>query len=279
MRLFVDQLTVIDAAMLDRQHGLLGLSYIVDIELEGELDEQSMVMDFGAVKKRIKQAIDGFADHKLLVPRHIAGLEILEEGERVALRFAYGDDETLEFASPSIGALFLENEQVDTESLTRSVRAAIRLVVPETVRTIHVTLREEEISGASYRYAHGLKKHDGACQRIAHGHRSRLRIWKNDMPHTASVKTVAERLDGKYLGTREDIVSEREGRLQFAYRSREGEFSLTLPRARCIVLPGDSTVENIARFLLTGLAHGNTDRWRVQAFEGVQKGAIAESPL
>ena len=71
MKLFVDNLTVIDCSYLHPHYGVLGESWICDLVLEGALDSQSMVMDFGQVKKQIKQAIDGWVDHCLLVPMAI----------------------------------------------------------------------------------------------------------------------------------------------------------------------------------------------------------------
>jgi len=54
MQLFVDDLTVIDFSYLCKQRGIVGESWIVDVLLDGSLNEMSMVLDFAVLKSRSK---------------------------------------------------------------------------------------------------------------------------------------------------------------------------------------------------------------------------------
>src|SRR3954464_8172854 len=105
--LFVEQLTVIDCAYLDAARGLVGESWIVDVELIGDLDEQSMVLDFGEVKRRLKRAIDGSVDHTLIVPRLAPELSLAAGAGKVELLFR-SDLGAFEHQSPPVAVSLVD---------------------------------------------------------------------------------------------------------------------------------------------------------------------------
>lgn len=275
-RLFVEQLTVIDCAYLDAARGLVGESWIVDIEIEGALDAQSMVLDFSDVKHRCKQAIDAHIDHRLLIPMQAPELDLQDTGDGLHLVFR-SDLGVIDHLSPECALARLPLSEINAEGVARQLEPVLMTVMPPTVAAVHLTLRNEAIDGAYYHYVHGLKKHDGACQRIAHGHRSRIEVRVDGFRDTALERVVAGRWLDVYLGTREDIVSQADGRVRFAYRSPEGHYQIALPERQVDLLDSDTTVECIADHLaavLAPLRPGATVS--VRAYEGVNKGAVGQ---
>lgn len=281
-RLFVEQLTVMDVALLDAARGLLGQSWIVDLELEGPLNHSGMVLDFGEVKRLIKRRIDAVADHVLLVPMQAPGLTLEIQGNDTALSFATKHG-VVAHRGPKESLCLLEGASVTPEAATTYVTARLRELLDELglqALTPHITLREEIIEGAGYQYCHGLKKHEGNCQRIAHGHRSRLHVWLDGARAQREEMRIAEEWRDIYLGTREDLAERThengQEHFRFAHTSGQGRFELTLPASRVCLVETDSTVEWIAAHLAARVkARHPGAEVRVAAFEGVQKGAIA----
>ena len=88
--LFVENLTVVDFSYLHAKRGMVGESWIVDLELSGDLDAQGMVFDFGHIKKALKQAVDERVDHRLLLPGEsdLLGLHRRDDGH-ISLEWRY----------------------------------------------------------------------------------------------------------------------------------------------------------------------------------------------
>ncbi|MBL6752546.1 MAG: 6-carboxytetrahydropterin synthase [Nevskia sp.] len=275
--LFVEQLTVVDCAFLDGARGLVGESWIVDIELCGDLDAQSMVLDFGEVKKRLKRVVDDGPDHTLLVPARHPGLSLHRQGGDLQLEFR-SEAGAIEHAGPASAATLLDAAEVNAGALAAHLRPLLAAQVPPNVAQVRLHLRNEAIDGAYYHYAHGLKQHAGHCQRIAHGHRSRLQLRVDGARDAALESAWAGRWRDIYLGTRADLVHAAGGRLRFEYRAADGDFALELPQARCDLLDADSTVERIAEHLALRIAAAQPGRAvEVRAYEGVMKGAVARA--
>jgi 6-pyruvoyl-tetrahydropterin synthase len=278
--LFVEQLTVLDFARLDRERGLVGESWIVDLELEGDLDDQSMVLDFGVVKHLAREVVEDYADHKLLAPTGCGWLEISTSAASGELHIE-APAAGLRLRSPGVAVCALDAADVTMPALRTQLEARVAAAMPANVQTVRVALREESLPGAYYHYSHGLKRHAGNCQRIAHGHRSRIEIYTEGRRNDHWERYWAERWRDIYLGSQEDLVAEtRLGdrpALRFGYRARQGEFELELWREHCELVPVDTTVEQLAGYIAAELARLDPGMaFRVRAYEGVQKGAVAE---
>ncbi|WP_111412047.1 6-carboxytetrahydropterin synthase [Billgrantia lactosivorans] len=279
MTLFVNRLTQLDASLWCPQRGLVGVSWLVDAELDGELGEDGMLFDFGEVKPWIKSRLDAGADHTLLVPTRAAGVSVAECSEGICVRTSL--PYTLEVRAPRQAFTLLPWAEITPERLAESLARELMKRPPPRVSDIRLRLRREAIDGAAYTYSHGLRHHSGNCQRIAHGHRSRLHIWQRGERCPALEAQWADYLNDRYLVDRADIVEQAEPEfvpsLTSRYRAEQGRFQLRLPLERCVALDSPTTVEHIARWLAQRIAEETGKPTRVQAFEGIDKGAIAEA--
>jgi len=278
--LFVKHLTVLDFSYVHPERGILGESWIVDVELHGDLDDQGMVFDFGHVKRQVRDAVESLFDHKLVVPKSLPGLQVQRQGDQLDLQWQDLAGRTFHHLSPSEGVELVDAAEVTPDTLVDQLQQTALAAVPSNVKKVVIELRTEDISGAFYHYSHGLKKHDGNCQRIAHGHRSRLKILRNGKRDPLLEKAWALKWKDIYIGTRADLIRQFSERgvdyCHFGYDARQGRFELTLPAAHVYLIDTDSTVEYLADHIVTSLKHDDPEHdFEVRAFEGVMKGALA----
>jgi 6-pyruvoyl-tetrahydropterin synthase len=268
---------------------MLGESWIVDVELEGELNAEGMVFDFSHVKRIIKQALDESVDHKLIVPTLASNVSYEKLDEALELNFKASHGSVVTRAPESAFAM-LPLDQISDLTLAGYLETMLLKLLPDNVIGLSVRLRHEAESEPFYHYTHGLKRHDGNCQRIAHGHRSRIGLWIDGEKRLDLEKRWAERWRDIYLASAEDVVSvsdlpfvdklgaDANDYFGFEYSASQGVFSLAVSKANCEIVDCDTTVECLADYIRRQLsAEFPNQSVMVKAYEGVEKGAICGS--
>lgn len=277
MRLFVNNLINVDFSYLDAERGLVGETWIAHVELTGKLDEQGMICDFGIVKKTLREWLDSEIDHRLLVPTASTCLDVTQHEGMVNLGWTF-NKQHLSCRAPASAMALVTADAITPPKVAQWCISQLQSIFPDSIEQISLYFNTEHADGPSYHYSHGLKKHAGNCQRIAHGHRSQIKVWRNGELCNQSMSQWANRFQDIYIGTREDVVERSDTHYRFAYAADQGEFELSLPRDRCYLLNTDTTVELIAQHIAEELANEHPrDEFVVKAFEGIGKGAIVGS--
>lgn len=280
MNLFVDNLTNVDFSYLHPTRGLVGETWLASIVLEGVLDDQGMVCDFGIVKKTVRDWLDATIDHSLVVPTGSDSLinQQVDAGN-TTIHWQYSN-KSLDCSSPSQAITLINHVEVNEFTVADWCITQLRKQLPGSIDRIQLSFIPEAIEHHFYHYSHGLKKHRGNCQRIAHGHRSTIEITMDKERNHTLEEQWCRSWEDIYIGSRDDLVKEQSiGGIyyyEFAYRSEQGDFTLRLPKDDCYLIDTDSTVELIAQHIAKqiGAKHPGA-HIKIKAFEGIAKGAIA----
>lgn len=273
MQLFVEQLTNVDFSYLDPNRGLVGETWLASVALDGVLDNQGMVCDFGIVKKLMRNWLDNEVDHRLLVPMQAANLSIQYDDQRVELTWQFAEQQ-LHMIAPRQAVTLIDCQVIDDASVAFFCRQQLLPLFPNQLDQLTLEFTSENIDGPYYHYSHGLKKHNGNCQRIAHGHRSRIEIFIDGERSSNLEQQWADSFADIYLASKEDVQSEYQGNIKFSYDAPQGYFQLSLPTSCCRLLPTETTVEWIADYLAGQIKAEHPDNAvLVRAFEGFNKGA------
>lgn len=279
--LFVNRLTTLDFSYFCPVRGLVGETWIVDAILTGELNDQGMVFDFGHVKKQIKSLLDALSDHKLLIPVLHSDIEVVVTGDRIVVQLFSSRGAYIECKAPAKAVFLIDADVITPDTVTPILERALINMLPDNVSRISLQLYPEAIDGAYYHYSHGLKKHSGDCQRIAHGHRSKIIITVDGIRSCELESVWSKRWQDIYIATEEDLLEtyNKDNYIyhRFGYTSTQGYFELTIESIYCYFINTDSTVELLAEHAARRLAAENSgSEIQVTAYEGLDKGAISK---
>jgi len=280
-RLFVEQLNIIDFSYLHAERGLVGETWMLDVELSGELNPQGMLLDFSTLKPLIKNLVDDTVDHKLLCPVDSPELIISEQVQGFKVELALAGGGHIVYSGPTQGLGFIACEEINTETLSAHLLTLIEPLMPDNIKTTTLTLRPLLTDDAFFHYSHGLSSHSGNCQRIAHGHRSCLQIFLDEQRKPQLEDDWANRWTDIYLADNSHLLSEDDfagiPHCNFAYQAEQGAFALSLPKNSVCILPNETTIEYIAQHIAKEIRqqHPRAKSVSVRIYEGLYKGALA----
>ena len=291
--LFVRDVGKIDSAMFDPGFGIIGQSWYVDVWLTGTLDENGFVYDFSALKSLIRQTLASTLDHALILPvsSQNVGFSEFDNTERWILKSkARGDSSEArwDYISPKGSVFPVHSVGLKTTNIEQEFNRLLRHRLPPTVHQLSVKLREESIAPteASYRYTHGITGHNGLCQRLFHGHRSRIEIYIGEERRPDLEHFVVREIFGTnvHIATLNQIKSgdgevgyrgKTDKPVTLSYTGTLGNFEATLPSNRVFFIENETSVESLAREVarLIRREEKPTDKIRAVCYEGIDKGA------
>jgi 6-pyruvoyl-tetrahydropterin synthase len=294
--IFLNDITKVDCALFDASKGVVGQTWLVDVALGGPLGPNGFVFDFSLLKKMVREVLKGTLDHALLIPINSQAVHFKDapRGECWRLKSRVtrsGEDCEWEYKSPT-GSVFPSRcIAISRQTLEQEFSRSLRHRLPQEISQIVVALREEDVdpTEATFRYTHGIAGHAGMCQRLLHGHRSRIQIMvgeerRPDLEHYVArdvlggnvhIATPSQFKSGHVEpGTRGKTKSP----VTLGYEASQGSFELTLPADRVFCVSRETSIECIANEIaaLIKREENTSDRVRVTCFEGIDKGAIAE---
>ena len=179
-KLFIKELDILDCAIFCEKHGIIGSSWHVNIEIEGELDENGFVYDFSHTKKLVKETLKKTLDHALIIPSNHDSIS-LETIDGITNLSISQNAESWTYTAPKAAIFQVDSKTVNAETVAIAAERAVLANLPKTVKDVKIELVEETITDNSpvFRYTHGLPNHQGLCQRLFHGHRSKIIVLEN----------------------------------------------------------------------------------------------------
>ena len=183
--IFYHRVTSIDCSIMHPHLGPVGASYWVDLEFQGALDANGVIVDFALAKKQAKTIIDDLIDHHFIVAfqqgiwTETASALIFQGkfGRNHTKNIFYQAPHNSFLIMPETLANFSDASAV-RDFLATTAAQAIKAQLPAQVAQVKVHLSLGEPAPADnlvrFQYTHGLKKHAGHCQHMLHGHQGAL---------------------------------------------------------------------------------------------------------
>jgi len=294
---FIKELTNLDCAIFDPSQGIVGQSWHVDVVVHGALNDLGFVYDFSHLKSLVRQSLKDSIDHALVIPVGSKNVDFTEgdNGEcwKLHARCRINNNNChWEYDCPKGAVYPIRCTTITTKAISQEINRLMRHRLPDTVSKVEVQLREEdsEPTEAFFRYTHGISGHEGLCQRLFHGHRSRIEVFVDEERRADLEHYVARDLfgNGIHVVTPSQVLNQgsleigsrgtTNDPIDLSYTSTLGTYSAKIPANQIFVVENETSIECISRQLALTIKkkEGGNSRIKVQVYEGIRKGAITE---
>lgn len=289
--MFVKNLCNIDVAVFCPDRGVYGWSWAMDMTLLGTLDNNGFIFDFSHAKNQAKEVVKHLVDHRLIIPTLCHGVQVFTYGNECQVIMNEKNGKTWTYHCPLQAVLEMQLPEITKGQVEKLIAKRLKEVFPQKVFEIEINLRDEDIVSPdlAFSYTHGLTQHEGQCQRIFHGHRSRLEVWQGQKRSPELEQKIWDDflLGGSVHIAAESQIIKTENHLQeiaLSYMGSKGRYHAVLPKDRVRVVSGTTSIEMIAQlvyeYLLFEYPPLEVDEsLRVVVYEGIDKGASAPSRL
>lgn len=299
--LFFNNFTCLDCAIIDNNGWMVGASFHPSAIVSGDVTlDESVVIDFSAGKKKLKEFIDCKSakglDHKLILIEGFSKYNLIEQDENMCVVTT----DLLHAHIPKSDLHIIKGADLAKpipEIIAKDIERYFMVEMPEfdfkvSVNQIGFTANNMD-NQIYFRYTHGLKDSTSyGCKNIAHGHLSFFEItefgpeYREDCEDCrmglVQINKFFEELNynnSVMFVNKENIVFNDDDVINFEYNTPRGLMECMVfknSRTNIRVLETETTVEYIAEWLkhelATWLHLAKVKQFRVS--EGLQKGAI-----
>lgn len=284
--LFIKNLDHIDISFFDPHKGIIGETYSIDVYVSGECDPFGYIFEFSDLKKNIKNIIKKTVDHKLIIPEKSKNIKYYKNLSNFTYEFiVFGYSNKIVYKCPENSVFHLESDNFDLVFFENELKNIIRSILNNDQIDISLKTQKHE---NQISYTHGLYKHDGLCQRLFHGHRSKIEIFyqgnrRCDLEKIFLKKFLFKNIHfvyKKHITNSDkyntDQICKKNDYLNINYNSSFGNFYAKIPGDFVFLCSKDVTVENIGEILLKNFSKyiGLYKDLSMRLYEGIDKGVF-----
>ncbi len=294
--IFVNDIATLDCAFFDPSSGISGQSWHVDAHVTGPLDDNGFVYDFSVLKSVVRHVLKSTLDHTLIIPVGSSGINYSETNGvehwrlHAKTKLTNTDFEWV-YECPKGAVYPIRAISLKPSIVAQELSRLVKHRLSSTIQNINIQIRQETTAPAtaSYHYTHGISGHEGACQRLFHGHRAMIEVYQGPERRCDLEHFIVREVFGVHVhfATPTQVKA---GSFEVGQRGKDsspitlsiegslGRYEAVLPSNRVFIVEPVPSVECIAKQVAKVLQNQEpqSKNLRLVCYEGIGKGAVME---